>query len=125
VSTRDDPYRVERRKPLTDKERVELFVSHDGTCCICGGKIRVGERWIDEHVEPLWRSGTNDADNRAPAHLACAREKTRGEATDRAKARRLAAKHLGAHAKKGPAMAGTKRSKWKKKMNGETVRRDE
>jgi 5-methylcytosine-specific restriction enzyme A len=47
------------RKPLTTKQRVELFRDHKGVCCVCGGKIKVGEKWIDEHIDPLGMTGTN------------------------------------------------------------------
>lgn len=92
-----DPYRVEPRKHLTAKQRMELFVRHGGVCCICGGKIDgVRERWIDEHKSPLWRDGTNDQENRAPAHERCAKIKTADEATARSKGREVAEKHFGA-----------------------------
>lgn len=119
-----DPYRVEKRKPLTDKQRLQLFIEHDGMCCICGGKIKVGEAWIDEHIRPLWLDGTNEIEtNRAPAHIKCASKKTHeDEAPQRAKVRRVAQKHFGARRSKTP-MPGSKASGWKKKMNGTVERR--
>lgn len=97
-----DPYTVTPRSRLSDKERLQLFVRHNGVCCICGGKIdAVRERWIDEHISPLWRDGTNESDNRAPAHEKCARAKTSAEATARAKGRSVAEKHFGAKKKSG------------------------
>jgi hypothetical protein len=113
-----DPYRVEPRKPLSPKQRMKLFLEHDGRCCICQGKIKVGDVWIDEHIKPLWLDGTNDYSNRAPAHVDCALTKTRKEATSRAKGRRIAEKHFGGRQSKGPAMPGSKRSKWRKRMDG-------
>jgi 5-methylcytosine-specific restriction endonuclease McrA len=118
-----DPYRVESRKPLTPKQRTKLFLEHDGRCCICQSKIKVGEAWVDEHVKPLWLNGTNDMDNRAPAHADCALTKTRKETTQRAKGRRVAEKHFAGRQSKGPPMPGTKRSRWKKKMDGTVVER--
>ena len=61
--------------------------------------------------------------NRAPAHVKCAREKTDREATDRSKGRRVSEKHFGAKKVKSRPMMGTKASGWKKKLNGEVVRR--
>lgn len=91
-----DPYRVDPRKPLTPKQKLEMFIAAGGVCCICGGKINgVREAW-DEHVNPLWLSGDNSAPNRAPAHEKCARMKTAGEATTRAKIRQTAERHFGA-----------------------------
>ena len=120
-----DPYYVEDRKPLTSKQRMELFVAHAGTCCICGGKIHVNEPWIDEHRSPLWRAGTNDLPNRGPAHVICAKVKTAGEAKERAKGRRIAEKHFGARVPKGRPMAGSKRSKFKKHIDGSVTLRDD
>jgi len=93
-----------------------------GICCICGHRIDgVREMW-DEHVNPLWRDGSNDASNRAPAHFNCAKVKTAKEATERAKGRSFAEFHLGAKRSRSP-MPGGRRSKWKKKMSGEVVPR--
>lgn len=120
-----DPYAVEKRKALSPKQRMQLFVDRGGVCCICGGKIHVGERWIDEHVNPLSRTGTNDWDNRGIAHEKCARSKTSQEASERSKIRSVATKHFGAGKKrKGAPMPGSKDSKWRKKMDGTVVRRD-
>lgn len=120
----NDPYKVAPRKPLTPKQRLKLFLAHDGKCCVCGGKIGVGESWIDEHVNPLWLSGDNGTDNRAPAHVACAKDKTKREAGIRSKVRRVAAKHAGAHRSKTP-MPGSKASKWRKRMDGTVERRED
>jgi 5-methylcytosine-specific restriction endonuclease McrA len=128
-----DPFKVEKRKPLTTKQRVELFRSSGGKCCICGLPIQgavegwdvyEGEDFIDEHIEPLWRNGTNDLKNRGVAHVKCARKKTAKEATDRSKVRRTALKMYGFKKSKNP-MRGGKRDVFKKKLNGTVVRRDE
>jgi 5-methylcytosine-specific restriction protein A len=118
-----DPYRVEPRKPLTNKQRLEMFVRHKGICCLCGYKINgVREMW-DEHINPLWLSGDNSAENRAPAHVKCARQKTSKEATEKAKSERIAEFHFGAKRPK-TIMPGSRRSKWKKKVSGEVVLRN-
>lgn len=67
------------RKPLTPTQRLKLFEQHKGICALCGGEIRSGEKWIDEHLRALALGGSNDADNRAPVHVACAEAKTRNE----------------------------------------------
>jgi hypothetical protein len=68
-------------------------------------------------------NGDNSAPNRAPAHEKCARAKTSVEAKQRASIRKKAERHFGAHTSKNPMPFGRK-SKWKKKMNGEIVPRD-
>ena len=123
-----DPFYVGKRKPLTDKQRAKLFVEREGRCCLCHNKILGNQPWIDEHIKPLWLAGTDEDfnawENRAPAHVDCAKEKTARESKDRAKGRRVAQKHMGAKQSKRP-MAGSRRSMWKRKMDGTTVRRDE
>lgn len=117
-----DPYHVEPRKPLTNKQRLEMFIRHNGICCLCGQPINgVKEMW-DEHLSPLWLNGDNKAENRAPAHVRCALVKTAGEAKTRAKIRKGAERHFGAHRAQRPMPCG-RRSKWKKKMDGSVVPR--
>lgn len=119
-----DPYKVEPRKPLTNKQRLEMFVRHKGVCCLCGFKIDgVREMW-DEHLNPLWLDGDNSAENRAPAHVRCARDKTSKEATERSRIRSSAERHFGAKRPK-KIMPGSRRSKWKQKANGQWVLRSE
>src|SRR5262245_1154330 len=86
-----------KRKPLTRLQRVRIFDRHNGTCCICGLAIDAtrGERWIIEHIKPLWLGGADDETNMAPAHQRCAIEKTISEAPIKAKGDRVRARHLG------------------------------
>jgi 5-methylcytosine-specific restriction protein A len=117
-----DPYAVEPRKPLTNKQRLEMFVRHNGICCICGRHINgVREAW-DEHISPLWLAGDNSAENRAPAHERCARVKTSREATERAKGQRVAERHFGAKRPKR-IMPGSRRHHLKKRLDGSVVER--
>ena len=116
------PYDVTQRANLSPKKRLELLLAHSGRCCICEGKISLTQRWIVEHILPLWLGGTNDVQNLAPAHEACAKIKTQKEATGRAKGRRIAEKHFGFRQSKRP-MPGSKASGLKRKFNGQVVRR--
>ena len=84
------------RKPLTDLQRAKMFRDHDGICCICKEKIQVTEKWIDEHERALAMGGTNDPDNRGPAHKACAKIKTKDDMGQIAEAKRREAKYIGA-----------------------------
>jgi 5-methylcytosine-specific restriction protein A len=120
-----NPYSVNPRKRLTDKQRLEMFLAHGGKCCLCGNQIDgVRERWIDEHELALWVGGGNEMENRGPAHETCAKSKTSKEATQRAKGRRFAEFHLGAKRSLTP-MPGGKNSKWKRTFYRGWVRRDE
>lgn len=118
-----DPYYVEPRKPLTPKQKLKMFIAHGGICCICGCKINgVNEAW-DEHVNPLWLNGDNSAPNRSPAHERCTRVKTATEAKTRAKIRRTAERLFGAKRAAKRPMDGSKKSRWKKKLDGTVERR--
>jgi 5-methylcytosine-specific restriction endonuclease McrA len=111
-----------QRKPLTPTQRLKLFEVHGGRCYRCGTKI-LG-MFIDEHIRPLALGGSNDLDNRAPVHPKCAEDKTRNEDMPRivkAKAQKRAAH--GIKADRGPPIPGSKRSGWKRKMDGTLVRR--
>jgi 5-methylcytosine-specific restriction endonuclease McrA len=83
------------RKPLTPRQRLAMFEAHKGICCICETKIQAGTAWIDEHVIPLALGGTNDPENRAPAHAACAAVKTKADLSNIAKAKRVKQRHIG------------------------------
>ena len=90
------------RKPLTDLQRTKMFRDHGGICCICGHKIDgVREKWIDEHERALAMGGSNDPDNRGPAHLACAKLKTKDDMAQISEAKRREAKHNGAKRPRG------------------------
>jgi len=112
-----------KRRKITAAMRVRIFDAAEGACCICGLAIDPRkQRWIVEHVKPLWLGGSDDADNMAPAHQQCAVDKTAAEAAQRAKTVRVRARHLGIRRRRRP-LPGGRNSPWKKKISGEVVRR--
>lgn len=118
-----DPYYIEPRERMTAKQKHKMLIAWGGICCICGAPIILPGTIWDEHVNPLWLSGDNSAPNRGPAHGWCSLVKTSGEATVRAKIRKVSQKHFGAKEKpKGRPMFGTKASGWKHKLNGKWER---
>lgn len=119
-----DPYYIAPRDRLSPKQKLQMFIAAEGICCVCLGKIdHVREAW-DEHVNPLWLNGTNDAPNRAPAHEKCAITKTGAEATLRAKIRATAERHFGAKDTRSRPIPGSRRSPWKRNFDGTTTRRE-
>lgn len=114
-----------RRKPLTRLQRVKLFDSVGGKCCLCGAVIRAerGDRWIVEHLKSLWLGGADDETNMGPAHERCAIAKTTREAPVKAKGDRIRAKHLGIRKTVSRPMPGSKASGWKRKIDGTVVKR--
>ena len=91
-----DAITLHKRKPYTPLQRTKMFDEHKGICCICGCKIQVGQKWIDEHERALALGGTNDPDNRGPAHAKCALVKTKDDMQRINKAKNTRAKHVGA-----------------------------
>lgn len=118
----------EERERLTRKQFVELFMRQDGRCANekCGQKLPIkGGRvvCVDEHVNPLWRGGSNDLKNRELWCKPCTRPKTAKEATERGKVNRVRDKHIGAPMRKSRPMPFGRDSKLKKKITGEIVPR--
>lgn len=111
-----------KRKSLSKSGKVKLFKAHGGICHVCAGKIQVGEAWDADHVIPLEMGGEDGGENLKPAHVKCHRAKTRKDAGDIAKAKRREANNIGAKQSRNP-MPGSKRSGWKKRMDGTVERR--
>lgn len=111
-----------KRRRRTAAARLSIKEKHGHICCLCLLPITQHKRWILEHIKPLWLGGADDETNLAPAHFECAIEKTRDEAAIKAKSDRIIAKHNGAKRARKP-FPGNRQSGWKKKMNGDVVRR--
>jgi hypothetical protein len=99
----------ETRERLTRKQFVELFMRQDGKCPECtqkletkGGKVVC----VDEHLEPLWRAGTNDLKNRELWCKLCSSDKTAQETSQRTDGYRVRDKHIGALKTKTPMKFG-------------------
>jgi 5-methylcytosine-specific restriction protein A len=117
-----NPFETVKRKPLTTLQRARMFAAHQGICCICGHKIPAGKGFIDEHILPLSQGGTNDMENRGPAHKHCARDKTSADAEDLSTIRNGYATRVGATVAKKPMPHG-RNSPTKRKLNGQVVPR--
>lgn len=108
---------------MSATRRAKIFAAHDGVCHICEQKIDgVKEPWDVEHVIPLAISADDTDDNLRPAHRKCHKAKTKQDAADIAKCKRVARKHIGARISKNP-IPGGRNSKWKKSLDGSVKRR--
>ena len=105
---------------------VKLFAwdRANGKCEECGRKLFPGDRKEYDHRIPDALRKDNSADNCQLLCGPCHRAKTTKDAGQIAKANRVRAKHNGA-ARPKSALPGSKASRWKRKISGETVRRDE
>lgn len=115
------------RKKLTPSQRLRIWERDKGVCSLCSLKIDgVREPWIVEHLRALELGGEDTEANLGPAHKSCADAKTNGPNGDHAmaaKAKRNKKAELGLKKSRNP-LPGSKGSKWRKKMNGQVVRRD-
>lgn len=112
------------RKHISTKARRDLFLAHSGVCHICGGKIMPGlDAWEVEHVIPLALGGDDGPSNWRPAHAKCHKAKTRQDASDIGRARRVHAKHIGASAPSRTPMPYGRHDRRKKKIDGTVVDR--
>jgi 5-methylcytosine-specific restriction endonuclease McrA len=88
------------RKRLTKAQKAELLARQNDLCGECGvslvwrveGGHKVYGPMIDEHVLRLFLGGSNHMENRQIWCISCSKEKTRREATENAKVRRMIAK---------------------------------
>lgn len=114
------------RKRRSARERERLFLLHGGVCHFCGQPIDpVRQGWDLSHVIP-WELTRDDSDeNVQPAHRdPCHQQHTAKVDQPRiAKAKRQRAAYVGSKARRGPAMPGSRDSRWRKRLNGTVERR--
>ena len=102
--------------------RLRVFDAHKGRCHLTGRKINPGDEWDLDHVRALINGGENRESNLAPAIRKAHRKKTADDVKQKAKDARIRKKHLGIKTRKSE-IAGSRASKWKKKLDGTTVPR--
>ena len=81
--------------------KLRIWSREGGRCSLTGRKIMPGEPFDYEHRVPLSMGGKHDETNIVLALREAHRKKTASEASARAKADRIKAKHLGVYPK-GP-----------------------
>ena len=95
------PVTIQKRQRLSLRARVRMHDEYGAICIVCSNPIAPGERFIDEHNLPLALGGDNSRENRGPAHIVCARIKTKQDLRDIARADRVRAKDLGIRLRRG------------------------
>lgn len=111
------------RKEFKAKVKVAAYERSKGFCENCNSRLQVGRIHYD-HILPCALGGEPTFENCAVLCAHCHGIKTTGEDVPRiAKTRRQRAAHLGATSSRNPLPCGRK-SKWRKKLNGEVVPRD-
>ena len=112
-----------KRGHLSQRRKLAIWEREKGKCMVCGIKLHTGQ-FIYEHVRPLELGGSDTDDNIRLTCKACATEKTKVDHATAAKAKRQKSSHLGLKKSKSPLPFG-RGSKFKRKMDGTIVRRDE
>lgn len=111
------------RGHLSTRRKLAIWEREKGLCMLCSTRLQPG-KFIYEHVRALELGGTDTDDNIRLTCMPCAGLKTKDDHSRAAKAKRVKAKHLGMKKSKNP-LPGSKSSKWKRKMDGTVVRRDD
>lgn len=114
-----------RPENFTPRQRAEIFRRADGKCQECGRRLGVGgERWEAHHATGVWEGGRADVENgRALCAVPCHAALTGEQAGQRAEARRHERKQAGIRKQPRNPLAGSRASKWKRKMDGTVVER--
>lgn len=106
--------------------KVRIVLAQSGICaCGCGQRLGMtGERIEFDHTTALILGGENRESNLRALRATCHGAKTKQDVAQKSIEARKRAKHLGLNAKRSQ-LPGSKCGKWKAKIGGGWVRRDE
>lgn len=105
--------------------RTRTFERFGGICHRCERKIHTGEDWILEHMQALVNGGENRESNFNVTCPWCVKGKNGEDMAIKKKNASVRAKHLLPKEKSKNPLPGSKGSKWKAKIGGGWVPRDE
>lgn len=114
-----------RREEFSNKTRVQAWERSGGHCEQCTRKLFPGDIEYDHRI-PDGLGGSNDLENCVVLCRSCHGVKTaKADVPQIAKAKRVSAKHFGAKKSTFGRLPGSRDSKFKKRIDGTVVRRDE
>jgi 5-methylcytosine-specific restriction protein A len=104
--------------PAPPRVQLRVFLKFDGHCqCGCGIKID-NKPWQTDHRLALINGGENRESNLQPLLVDHHKTKTRADVALKSADRKTQLHHYGIKQSRNP-MPGSRRSKFKKKMNGQ------
>lgn len=112
--------------PAPARVKARIVLRQNGICaCGCGVKLGLaGERIEFDHTLALILGGENSEANLRALRSPCHRAKTREDVAQKSIEARKRNKHLGLTTPKSK-LPGSRGSKWKRKVSGEVVRRED
>jgi len=110
------------RLEFSKRTKLEAYQRAKGRCEECGARLDAGN--VDyHHKNECTMGGDNSPENCMAVCKTCHKRITGQRAPVIAKSNRLRARHLNLEKPHGRPMPGTKRSGWRKRMNGKVERR--
>jgi 5-methylcytosine-specific restriction enzyme A len=103
-----------------DRVKDRIRERQGNICAVTGVPLRPGVKVQYDHIVPLWLGGSNCERNLQAITEEAHKQKTKAEATVRAKCNRTRKKHLGIKKSKSPLTS----PRWKKRMDGVVVDRE-
>lgn len=114
-----------RRRRMTPTRALGIWERHRGCCVLCKQPIDgARDKWFIEHIRALELGGEDKDENCGPAHYTCKPAKDAADHSAASQAKRRKRHHLGIKDTRSQPIPGSRRSPWKRKMNGQLVRRD-
>lgn len=110
---------------IPDRVRLRIWRKYEGRCqCGCGRKIMAGEAWDCEDEIAIINGGQRRESNLRPFLKEHHPEKTKRDVKEKSAYYKRAKSAAGIRKKpRGPPLIGTKRSGWKRKLDGTIERR--
>lgn len=106
---------------IPPRVRLRVFEKYNGICQLSQTKIYPGTPWEADHKIELWDGGEHRESNLQPVLKAPHKRKSALGKTTKAKSDRLRAAHIGIPKPKSALSKG----KWKRKLDGTVVLREE
>jgi len=104
--------------------RLRVFKRYGGRCqCGCDRQIRPGERWDCEDTIAIINGGERRESNLKPWLSEHHKKKTKRDVAEKSLVYRKAAAHVGIKLKQSRPMPGSRRSGFKRRMDGTVERR--